>query len=57
MERSVLDQSADRNYLRQAASCARIKHLFTCRSQERMHLLLSYSPPPGLAHLPTQFAA
>jgi len=42
-------------YHRQA-SCARIKHLVTCRSQYTMHLL-SFTPPPGLAHLPTQFAA
>jgi hypothetical protein len=38
------------------ASCARIKHAFTCRSQCDMHLL-SLVPAPGLAHLPTQFAA
>jgi hypothetical protein len=43
-------------YHRRAASFARIKHLVTCRSQYRMHLL-SFVPPPGLAHLPTQFAA
>src|SRR5450432_47261 len=39
-----------------AAPCTRIKHPVTCRSQYHMHLL-SFVPPPGLAHLPTQFAA
>src|SRR5450631_2138016 len=34
----------------------RTKHLVTCRSQYDMHLL-SFVPLPGLAHLPTQFAA
>ena len=43
-------------YHRQAAPCTRTKHLITCRSQDDMHLLLLV-PPPGLAHLPTQFAA
>jgi hypothetical protein len=43
-------------YHRRAAPCTRIKHLVTCRSQYNMHLLL-FVPPPGLAHLPTQFAA
>ena len=41
---------------RSGASCARIKHLITRRSQYNMHLL-SFVPAPGLAHLPTQFAA
>jgi hypothetical protein len=41
-------------YHRRAAPCMRIKHLFTCRSQYHMHLLL-FTPLPGLAHLPTQF--
>jgi hypothetical protein len=36
--------------------CERIKHLITCRSQYNMHLFW-FVPPPGLAHLPTQFAA
>jgi len=43
-------------YHRRAVPCTRIKHLVTCRSQYHMHLL-SFVPPPGLAHLPTQFAA
>ena len=43
-------------YHRRAAPCTRIKHLVTCRPQYNMHLLL-FVPPPGLAHLPTQFAA
>jgi hypothetical protein len=43
-------------YHRRAASCARIKHAVTRRLQYPMHLLL-FVPPPGLAHLPTQFAA
>jgi hypothetical protein len=41
---------------RWAAPFMRIKHLVTRRSQYHMHLL-SFDPPPGLAHLPTQFAA
>jgi hypothetical protein len=41
---------------RSGASCARIKHRVTRRSQYNMHLL-SFVPAPGLAHLPTQFAA
>jgi hypothetical protein len=41
---------------RAAEACARIKHFVTCRSQDRMQLF-SFVPPPGLAHLPTQFAA
>jgi hypothetical protein len=43
-------------YHRRGASCARIKHLVTRRSQYNMHLFW-FVPPPGLAHLPTQFAA
>jgi hypothetical protein len=43
-------------YYHWAAPCTRIKHLVTRRSQYDMHLL-SFDPPPGLAHLPTQFAA
>src|SRR6478609_2857715 len=42
--------------LRCQRSSARIRHVVTRRSQETMHLL-SFTPPPGLAHLPTQFAA
>jgi hypothetical protein len=41
---------------RRAASCQRIKHLVTRWSQDHMHLL-ELVPEPGLAHLPTQFAA
>jgi hypothetical protein len=55
--RSVVSAVRSRHrYHRRAASCTRIKHLVTCRSQYHMHLLL-FAPPPGLAHLPTQFAA
>jgi hypothetical protein len=50
------DYIAFASYRRQAAPCTRTKHLITCRSQDDMHLLL-LAPPPGLAHLPTQFAA
>jgi hypothetical protein len=45
-----------RCYRRKAASCARIRHAVTCLSQRFKHLL-SFVPPLGLAHLPTQFAA
>jgi hypothetical protein len=45
-----------RDQRRTAASWARIKHLVTRWSQNNMHLLL-FVPAPGLAHLPTQFAA
>jgi hypothetical protein len=41
---------------RKGESCARIKHMFTRRSQRLMHLL-SPVPPEGFAHLPWQFAA
>ena len=42
---------------RRAASCARIRHAVTCRSQCDKHLFAGYAPPVGLSHLPLQFAA
>jgi hypothetical protein len=44
------------DYHRLTEPFARITQLTNRRSQYHMHLL-SFAPPPGLAHLPMQFAA